>query len=163
MVQQTDGHAIKFSAADHVFKPAERRLTGKIKAAVRQTVKVHLQGRIIAQGIAVIAIFVTAGDLVDTLRRKLSDRMHNRRRPTGIGDAVGQSRDNTGSEFGFAQKQDVGIAGNATTMEIKGHFLPWTGAREATGKGSNKDCWVCCPVFIFVERECMDIACILLA
>ena len=70
MVQKSNSHAVEFRTGDHVLKPAERGLAGKIKAAVRQTLKGHLQGWILAQGVAVIGILVTAGNLVDSLRQE---------------------------------------------------------------------------------------------
>ena len=47
MVEKSDSHAIEFCPGNHVLKPAEGGLAGKIISAVRQAVKSHLQGRIL--------------------------------------------------------------------------------------------------------------------
>lgn len=47
MVEKADSHAIEFRPGNHVLKPAEGGLAGKIISVVRQVVKSHLQGGIL--------------------------------------------------------------------------------------------------------------------
>lgn len=63
---------------NHVLQPAEGRLAGKVIAAFRKTVEGHLESGILPHGIAVVAVLIAAGDLVDPLGDQVRDRMHDR-------------------------------------------------------------------------------------
>jgi len=123
MIEKPDSHAIELRTGNHVFESAEGRLAGKVIAAFRKTVEGHLESGILPHGIAVVAVLIAAGDLVDPLGDQVRDRMHDRRCPTGIGNAIGKLRNDPGHGLDFLQQQDTGIAGGVATLEIKNHFF----------------------------------------
>jgi len=113
----------QFAGRRGVLPPAHRRLTGKPHSRTRQLAKRQAEARIIAQGIEVVGIFVTAGDRKYPCAQDIVQRMNHAGRIAWIGDAGGKLRANPHRTFCLCHQQNPAIRGQPTAIKGGCDFL----------------------------------------
>ena len=69
------GDAIQIAPGNPVFEPAHRGLTGQIRTGDRQAVARRLEGRILAQRMAIVGILIPTGYLKHALMDQVRQRV----------------------------------------------------------------------------------------
>ena len=84
-------HPFERGCAGQVLQPADGRLRAQISPALGQPPDRHLEGRIGAQGVAVVAVGIARCDQQSAEADHLGQRMPNPLRRARVLDAIGQS------------------------------------------------------------------------
>lgn len=74
-IQKHLGYSVKICMGESVLETVDGRLTGQRRITLRQSLAGHLQHRLIHQLVGIIAVFIAAGNLKDSLLEKLDDLM----------------------------------------------------------------------------------------
>ena len=121
-------HALERGRAGQVFQPADGRLRAQIGAALGQPPDRHLEGRIGAQRVAVVAVGIARRDQQGAVADHLGKRMPHPVRRARVLDAIGQPLGDPKPLLDRRQQQYPGIRGQQAAIESdKCTGLPATG------------------------------------
>lgn len=110
-------HADQRGPAGQVLQPADGRLRAQRTAAFGQPTDRHLEGRVDAQGLAVIGIRIAASDHQHPKTDHLGQRVLDTPAITRVRQAPGQALGNAKPAFDPGQQQDSRIRGQPTAVE----------------------------------------------
>lgn len=106
-----------------VFQARNRRLRRQISAAFGQSAAGHLEGRVVAEIVEIVAIGVTACDREDTATEDIGHRMGDLHRIARIREQPGQSVDQAKTLVGGGQKEHAAVRTDLSAVECGGNFL----------------------------------------
>ena len=106
-----------------VFQPADGRLRAQIGAAFGQPPDRHLEGRVAAQRVAVIAVGIARRDQQGAVADHLGQRMPHPVRLTRVFEAIGQPLGDPKPLLDGRQQQYPGIRGQPPAVESDMHRL----------------------------------------
>ena len=118
-VQQRACKAVEIAAADSVLQTRQGRLTSQIRTRERRPIAGGFQPRITAQIVAVIGVFVAAGDLKDALPQKVLAAMDDVTGMSPIRQRRHHSLKDTGVGFSLSQHQQAPIVGGTAAIESR--------------------------------------------
>ena len=122
-VDHPERHACKSSPGRRVFKTRQCRLGHEVFTCLRLAPARHLESRIDAQRIEVVAVFVTAGDGKHPRPDHVGMGMDDAARIAGVRHASAEHRGNTEPLFDLAQNQNTAIRGQLSAIERGCDFL----------------------------------------
>ena len=123
-------HPLERGRAGQVLQPADGRLRAQIGAALGQPPDRHLEGRIGAQRIAVVAVGIARRDQQGAVSDHLGQRMPHPFRRTRVLDAIGQPLGDPEPLLDRRQQQYPGVRGQQAAVEsVKCTGLPATGGK----------------------------------
>jgi hypothetical protein len=126
-------HALERGRAGQIFQPTDGRLRAQIGAALGQPPDRHLEGRIGAQGIAVIAVGIARRDQQGAVSDHLGQRMPHPFRRARVLDAIGQPLGEPKPLLDCRQQQYPGVRGHQAAIKRQVHRL----ARDRWQTGQN--------------------------
>ena len=110
-------HALERGRAGQVFQPADGRLRAQIGAALGQPPDRHLEGRIGAQRIAVVAVGIARRDQQGAVSDHLGQRMPHPFRRARVLDAIGQPLGDPKPLLDRRQQQYPGVRGHQAAIK----------------------------------------------
>jgi len=116
-VDQGVGHAHHLAPSRRVLPTRHRRLRAQIAAAVGQAVAGQLEGRIGAQVVEVVGVFVDAGDGEDARAQDVIDAVGHQGGVARVRDQPRQLRGDPQLPLHRAEQQNTAIGGDAPTVE----------------------------------------------
>ena len=117
------GKPIQLAATHPVLQPTYGRLTGQIIACNGPPVTGHLKRRIRAQAVAIVGIFISAGDLIDPLPHQITKAMIHITLVPMIRYTATKSRNKTYRAVHSPKMQDRTATDQAATVKGSFHFF----------------------------------------
>jgi hypothetical protein len=111
------GHAHHLAPGRRVLPARHRRLRAQIVAAVGQAVAGQLEGRVSAQMVEVVGIFVAAGDGEDAGAQDVIDAVGDKGRVARVRDQPRQLRRDPQAPLHHAEQQHAAIRGDAPAVK----------------------------------------------
>ena len=100
-----------------VFGPRQRRLRAQVQSGVGQPPAGELEGRIVAQSVKVIGVFVATGDRQDAGANNVGQLVRDPARSPRIADHRGEPIGQTKTPLGRGQQHHAAIRGDPSTVE----------------------------------------------
>ncbi len=116
-------HAPQGAPAGRVLQARHGRLRAQRIGAVGKPSQRHLEGRVVAQGVAVVAVFVTGGDGEHAKAQHFGDGVVDARGIARIREAAREPLGDPEPALDFAQKENAGVRGEAPAVEGGADFL----------------------------------------
>jgi hypothetical protein len=110
-------HPLERGRAGQVFEPADGRLRAQIRSGLRQATDRHLEGRVLAQRVAVIGIGIACRDRQRAETDHLGDLVDDLVRRAGIFDASRQSLGDLEPALDLGQQHNAAIRGQPAAIE----------------------------------------------
>jgi hypothetical protein len=114
---------VKVCPGETVFKPADGRLAGQGRILLRQSLTGYFHDRIFPQSIAVICVFITAGDLENPLLEKLEELMSDITGVAPVPQGLSHFPDKPYPIFNLPEEQKPGIGTDLTAIKIGLNFF----------------------------------------
>ena len=128
------GDPVEIASSDPVLEAAHRGLAGQVVFVLRQTIAGGFEARIAPQDVAIIGVFVSAGDLENALpEQRIHGVIHVALMPA-VGDGLFDALDQSAPGLDLAQEQDAAVAGEQAA--VVGRFKLFSGYachRKAVG------------------------------
>ena len=120
-------HALQRDRSGQVLEPRDGRLRAQIGAALGQPADRHLEGRVGAQHVAVVAILVAGGDQQCPEADHLGDRVLDPLRRPRVLDAACQTLGDPQPTLDLGQDQHAAVRGQPSGVEGDLHGLAGNG------------------------------------
>ena len=120
-------HALERGRPGQVLEPAHGRLRAQLRAALGQPADRHLEGRIGAQGIAVVGILVAGCDQQATEADHLGEPVPDPLGRPRVLEAAGQALSDAEMAFDLGQQQHATVRGQPSGIEGELHGLAGNG------------------------------------
>ena len=123
LIDQSLGNTRRICLRRRILEAADGRLRGKRGASLRAAADGHLQRRIIAQPVEIVAVLVTAGDGQNARADEFEHGVAHARRVAAIPHGIGQPRAHADLLLGAAQQQQPRIGRLVAAVEIDCEIL----------------------------------------
>ena len=110
-----------------VLQPRQRRLRTQVRARVRQPPASELEGRINAQSVEIVGIFISAGNRQDAGADHVRQRVRDPQRVAAIGKAPRQSFRDPQPTVRHREQHDAAIRGQSAAIESRSDRLSANG------------------------------------